>query len=203
MLDKQMRYAKESVLNPLARWVGNHISPTEITLLGGLVGITAAGFAWQGWYLAGLVLWIANRILDGLDGTVARLNNKQTDLGGYIDIIVDNIVYAVVPIGLALSVDTSITYLALIFMLGIFYVNSASWMFLSSIMEKRAQGANKSGEMTSVTMVDGLIEGTETIIFYSLFFLLPQFMGLLFIIMGSLVIVTIVQRLHWAYHNLD
>ena len=92
---------------------------------------------------------------------------------------------------------------ALLFLLLTFYVNSASWMILSSILEKRNRGAIESGEMTTVTMVDGLMEGTETIAFFALFFILPQFLAALFIIMGILVIVTILQRLYWAYHTFE
>lgn len=203
MLDKQMRHVKEGVSQPIARWIGTRISPTEITLIGGVIGIVATVFAWQGWYIAGAGLWLLNRLFDGLDGTVARMFNRQTDFGGYLDIIVDNVIYALVPIGLSLSINSPVVYIALIFMLASFYVNSASWMFLSSILEKRAQGAKKSGEMTSVTMPHGLIEGTETIVFYTLFFLLPQFLGALFIIMGALVLITVIQRLNWAFYHLD
>ncbi|MEO1290106.1 MAG: CDP-alcohol phosphatidyltransferase family protein [Chloroflexota bacterium] len=203
MLDKQLRSVKESVLRPAATWLGTQFTPTEITLAGGAIGIAAAGFAWQGWYMAGLGLWLVNRILDGLDGTVARMFNKQSDLGGYIDILVDNLIYAIVPIGLALSIGTPIVYVALIFMLAAFYINSASWMILSSILEKRAQGAKSSGEMTTVTMPHGLIEGTETIAFYVLFFLLPQLMPALFVVMGLLVLITVGQRLQWAWQHLD
>ena len=203
MLDKQMRHVKERVMHPMAEWVGTNISPTEVTLVGGVVGVIAAVCAWQCWYFAGLMLWIANRILDGLDGTLARMFDKQSDFGGYLDIIVDNVMYAIIPMGLALSTGETIVYIALLFLLLTFYVNSASWMILSSILEKRNHGAIASGEMTTVTMVDGLIEGTETIAFFVLFFLLPQFLAALFIIMGILVIVTILQRLHWAYHTLN
>ncbi|GAB5494489.1 MAG: CDP-alcohol phosphatidyltransferase family protein [Phototrophicaceae bacterium] len=203
MLDKQMRDVKERVLNPMAQWVGDNISPTEITIAGAIIGVVAAVFAWQCWYFAGLILFLINRVFDGLDGTVARMFNKQSDFGGYLDIIVDNLIYALIPMGLALSTGQPIVYIALLFLLLTFYVNSASWMILSSILEKRNRGAKDSGEMTTVTMVDGLMEGTETIAFFALFFLLPQFMAALFIIMGILVIVTILQRLYWSYHTLD
>lgn len=203
MLDKQLRDVKERVLNPMAQWVGENISPTEITITGAVIGIVSAIFAWQGWYLAGLILFLINRVFDGLDGTVARMFNKQSDFGGYLDIIVDNLIYALIPMGLALSTGEPIVYVALLFLLLTFYVNSASWMILSSILEKHNRGAKESGEMTTITMVDGLMEGTETIAFFALFFLLPQFMAALFIIMGILVIVTILQRLYWSYHTLD
>src|SRR5690606_4677499 len=116
MLDKRLRYVKETLLNPLANQLGEATSPTHITMMSGGIGIGAALLAWQGYYLAGLSLWLLNRFLDGLDGTVARKFDKQSDLGGYIDILVDYLIYAIVPIGLAISIGTVSLYLALIFM---------------------------------------------------------------------------------------
>jgi len=203
MLDKQMRRIKENVLTPIARHVGEHISPAGITITGAVIGLASAGVAWQGWYAAGLGLWLANRVLDGLDGTVARLYNKQSDIGAYLDIMVDFVIYAAIPVGLALSIGTASAYIALSLLLASFYVNSASWMYLSSLLEKRKQGATTSGEMTGVTMPAGLIEGTETIIFYTLFFLFPQSLTALFLIMTIPVIITIAQRILWALNNLD
>ena len=46
------------------------------------------------WYLAGLVLMLLSRIGDGLDGAVARIAGK-TDLGGYLDIVLDFLFYGV------------------------------------------------------------------------------------------------------------
>ena len=44
----------------------------------------------------------------------------------------------------------------------------------------------------------GLIEGTETIIFYCLFLILPQSFPWLGGVMAALVLITVVQRLWWA-----
>ena len=52
---------------------------------------------------------------------------------------------------------------------GSFFVNAASLFLLSSILEKKALGAQSKKEMTTVNMPSALIEGTETIIFFSLF----------------------------------
>lgn len=203
MLDKRLRQVKEQMLAPVARWCGEDVTPIQITLMSGIVGILSAVAGWQGLYVIGLGLWLLNRVLDGLDGTVARLFNQQSDIGAYIDILVDDTVYALVPFGIAVSIGTLSVYLALIFMLATFYVNTVSWAYLSALLEKRNRGAIASGEMTTVTMPDGLIEGTETIIFFALFFLLPHSLIHLFVIMGVLVIVTIIQRLIWALRYLD
>jgi phosphatidylglycerophosphate synthase len=156
-------------------------------------------------YLAGLALWILNRVFDGLDGTVARLQGSQSDFGGYLDIIIDFVIYAAVPIGLALAAAdggaTDPVMLMLIILLAVYYVNGASWMYLAAILEKRRYGEN--GRLTSVTMPAGIIGGTETIIFYCAFIIFPGYLVWLFGLMSLLTGISIVQRLIWAARELD
>ena len=92
--------------------------------------------------------------------------------------------------------------MALALLLSSFYVNAASWMYLSAVLEKRSVGAAARGETTSVTMPSGLIEGTETILFYALFLLFPGSLPLLFGAMSLLVWLTVGQRLIWALRHL-
>jgi phosphatidylglycerophosphate synthase len=149
-----------------------------------------------------LVLWALNRVLDGLDGTLARLTGQQSDLGAYLDIVLDHLIYAAVPLGLALAAGTPAAFLALSLLLSSFYINGASWMYLAALLEKRQAGAAAQGELTTVTMPSGLIEGAETVVFYTLFLLLPGAIVPLFVIMAVLVFVTAGQRVAWAIRAL-
>ena len=89
-------------------------------------------------------------------------------------------------------------------MQGTFFVNSASLFMLSSIIESGNSKRKDSGkELTTVTMPSALIEGAETIVFFSLFILMPEYLDLLFGVFSLGVVVNICQRLHWAYNNLD
>lgn len=202
MIDKVLRLPKEQVLAPIALRVLHSVHPTAITLVAAGVGLGAAVAAWQQAYIVGLALWLLNRTLDGLDGTVARINGKQSDLGGYLDILLDFVVYAALPLGLALSIGSSAAYISLAVLLAAFYINSGSWMYLAMLLEKRNRGAAAGGELTSVTMPGGLIEGTETIVFFALFLLFPQWIAPLFVLMTLLVLFTAGQRLLWATRNL-
>ncbi|GAB4212138.1 MAG: CDP-alcohol phosphatidyltransferase family protein [Roseiflexaceae bacterium] len=198
MVDKVLRYPKEQILTPLARGPLRALHPTAVTLLACAVGLATALAAWQQLYIPALVLWLLNRTLDGLDGTLARVHGRQSDLGGYLDILLDVLVYAAVPFGLALGVGTPAAFLSLALLLGSFYINGASWMYLAALLEKRNQGAKAGGELTTVTMPGGLIEGTETVVFYALFLLFPSALVPLFGLMALLVGVTTLQRLVWA-----
>lgn len=75
-------------------------------------------------------------------------------------------------------------------------------MWLAAVLEQRNLGARTTGESTSVTMPGGLIAGTETMLFYTLFFLFPKHLAALFATMAALVIVTAAQRVVWAARHL-
>jgi phosphatidylglycerophosphate synthase len=202
VIDRVLRYPKERLLQPLAAGPLRAVSPTHVTLFACVVGLATGVAAWQGWPGLAVGLWLLNRTLDGLDGTLARMHNRQSDLGSYLDMLLDVLVYAVVPLGLALHANTAEAYLALALLLGSFYINGASWMYLSALLEKRKVGAAAQGEFTSITMPGGLIEGAETVIFYTLFLLLPGLLVPLFLLMAALVLFTAGQRLWWAVRNL-
>lgn len=201
MVDKYLRSPKEHCLAWLARRL-EHILPLHITLTAFAVGLLAVWFTALGHYGEALALWLVNRMLDGLDGDVARYWKKQSDLGGYLDIICDFIIYALLPLAMALSRGSSLDYLSVGLLLGTFYLNSASWMYLAAVLEKRGRGAHYNAETTSVTMPAGLIEGAETILFYCAFLVFPAAFAWLCLAMAGLVIITIAQRVHWAARHL-
>ena len=200
MFDDRMRMVKDSVFNPMAEVV-QMVPPWLFSVLGLIAGVGAALAAWQQAYLLAVLLWWLNRILDGFDGAVARITDSQSDFGGYLDIIIDFVVYAAVPVGLALGrMETAVTY-ALLFLLCTFYVNGASWMYLAAILEKRTH--QQAARLTSIVMPAGLVGGTETIIFYSIFIIFPSVLVWSFSLMAVLVAITVVQRLIWAIRHLN
>jgi phosphatidylglycerophosphate synthase len=291
MLDQELRLLKERLLQPLVGRIARlGLTPNQLTLISFALGILAGHFCLEGRLNAALVLWWLNRVVDGVDGAVARHLHRQTDFGGYLDIICDFIVYTTIPIDLAFfqvtsacSIATSnqgrpnsplplsalrpkssllflFVFIILIYSLlfyrlwvqgggrdvvgssvlaagqfvvpprtthalspslvawrdltrdvpsswpgqGTYFINAASLFMLGGILEKRNLGAQTrgtitgrhpglrlvgcamwlahnslgvacrvwprtTGEKTTLTMPVGLIEGTETIIFYSLF----------------------------------
>ncbi len=201
MFDSFIREAKERIQEPIANQLA-YIHPTMITVLAFAVGIVGAILIIEQHYFAGMIFWLLNRILDGFDGTVARVHQKQSDLGGYIDILLDFAIYAIIPVALVIAAPSQSKYLALAFLLSTFYINSASWMYLSGILEKR-QHTQARDKFTSVNMPSGLVCGTETVIFYCLFIVAPQMLTLWYVCMGILVLFTVAQRLVWAVQNLD
>jgi phosphatidylglycerophosphate synthase len=199
MFDEKMRLVKDTAFNPLAQLLQS-VPPWLFTAAGLVAGVATAVALWQQQYGLGLFLWFINRVFDGLDGAVARQRDRQSDFGGYLDIVVDFVVYAAIPVGLAAGVANTAVTLSLIFLLSTYYVNAASWMYLAAILEKRR--AVHKQRLTTITMPAGLVGGTETIVFYTAFILFPAYLVWLFGLMGLLIIVTILQRLVWAARHI-
>jgi phosphatidylglycerophosphate synthase len=76
------------------------IGADALTIGGCLLGLAAALAVAAGQFYIALALLIANRIADGLDGAIARAT-RPTDRGAFLDIALDFLVYAAVPLGFA------------------------------------------------------------------------------------------------------
>ncbi|MFP4210847.1 MAG: CDP-alcohol phosphatidyltransferase family protein [Alkalispirochaeta sp.] len=210
MIDRFTRTIKDRLLLPLVDAIPQRVTPDMITVVSIVPGVAAALFGSLGLWGWGLGAFVLNRILDGLDGLLARRRVSQSDFGGYLDIMIDFLVYAVVPVGVEIgagSIDgipewsRFATAMPLAILLGSFYINAASWMYLSAVLEKRRTADREPGA-TSVTMPPGLVEGTETIGFYILFFLLPRWSRILFLVMAAGTLIGAAQRLVWARRTL-
>lgn len=203
MFDDWLRHLKDRLLTPLAILLGPRISPNAVTIAAALVGLFCAYLASRGAMIPAFVAWVVNRLLDAIDGLQARVHGRQSDFGGYLDIMLDHVIYAAIPIGLLLANPTPTFGIVTALLLGVYFINGASWMYLAAILERIGKGARASGELTTITMPPALVAGAETIVFFSLFFLLPQYQLQLFSVMVLLVAANIVQRLFWAHKTLQ
>ena len=201
MQDAFLRQQKDRVMTPIAKSAFVSISPNAISVIAMLIGLGSVAAILTQSYWIGLVLWAMNRIMDGLDGLVARTHQKQSDFGGYLDLFLDFIIYLSVPMAFMVVNPKTTTLWAGIFLMNSFVLNSISWTTLSALLEKRQR--QTINRLTSMEMPTGLIEGAETIVFYTLFYLFPEYVAYLFTLMAILVIFTATQRLWWAYRYLN
>ncbi len=200
MIDRFMRGVKNALLRGSATLLSRHVSALSITVAAFAVGVAAVIAAAAGAMVTACVLWLANRILDGIDGEVARIREESSDLGGYVDMLGDAIVYAALPATIALHRGDPAFTMSTLVMVAAFYGNLASWMYLSAILEKRQQ--TDPARTTSIDMPSGLMEGTETIVLYTALLLIPSW-GVAIALIGALGgAVGIVQRLVWAVRTL-
>ena len=201
MRDATLRQKKDDLMVPMARRLFGSVHPNVISFVAMAVGLMTILAIINQLYVVGLILWLLNRVLDGLDGVIARVHDKQSDFGGYLDLLLDFVIYLAIPIAFLWVEPTQTNLWAGIALLAAYVINLLSWTTLSALLEKRKHQSAK--RLTSMEMPSGLIEGTETILFYCLFFIVPSYLAVLYAVMAALVFFTAGQRVWWAYRNLS
>jgi phosphatidylglycerophosphate synthase len=141
--------------------------------------------------LAGLALIILNRIMDGLDGALARRNGPSV-WGGYLDSLCDFLFYVAVPVGFAYAAPANIWPALLL--VASFTLTAVSFLALAAIMAGRDMGHGEK----AFTYFSGLMEGGETIAFFILMCLFPAQFPILAMVFTALCLVTVGQRLWLA-----
>jgi phosphatidylglycerophosphate synthase len=206
MIDSVLRPRKDAALAPIVRCVPRWLGPGWLTAVGLLSTLGAAALAAAG-TRAAVVLWLLGRLLDGIDGALARQRGTASDLGGFLDIVADTIGYAAVPIGLAAADGSSGAWAACAVLLAGFYVNAVAWTYLAAVREKRGVSTREplpagTASEPSIAIPSGLVEGGETIVLYAAMLVWPSVATELFVVMTALVGITVVQRVAWARHAL-
>ena len=196
MLDGVMRQMIDPVLGRWGRRLASQgWNADAMTLIGLGLGLAAAGLiavGAPGW-LALLPL-LAGRIADGLDGAIARAG-VASDFGGYLDIVADFTFYGAVPFAFALR-DPLVAVPAAFLLLS-FYVNGASFLGYAVQAAKRGMETSGRGEK-SLYFTAGLLEGTETILFFAVICWQPLWFGPLAWVFGTLCFVTVGARVMLA-----
>jgi len=191
MLDARAR----TLLTPTLDRVGAHIADAGVPALvltasGWLAGIAACVAVVSHAWTAALLLWLLNRLLDGLDGPVAR-RRGATDLGGFLDIVADFSVYGAFVFAVAIAEPQA--RLACVALLTAYYVSGTAFLALSSMSARRGLVGDDG---RSLRFVGGLAEGAETIVVYVVICLIPGQAALIAWIFTVAVAVTAVQRVY-------
>lgn len=191
MLDARLRPLIDPPLNAAGRVLaGLGVTANGLTFTGlalGLAGAASIALGHIGW---GLALIIANRLLDGLDGAVARVRGPS-DLGGYFDIVADFAFYVSVPLGFGvLSAANTLPALVLV---ASFVLTGVSFLAFAVIAGKRGATTEAHGKK-SFFYSTGLAEGTETIAVFIAMCLWPSWFGPIAYAYAALCVLTVFQR---------
>ena len=198
MLDAAMRRLIDPPLNAAGRAIARRgISANAVTVVGFVIGLGAVPALAAGNHLAALALIIGNRLADGLDGAVARATGPS-DVGGYLDIVLDFIFYSAVVFGVALGRPDQAVYAA--FLIFSFIGTGASFLAYAIIAAKRGLTTQSQGRK-SIFYLGGLTEGTETILAFVLICLLPDYFPWIAIIFGVMCWITTAGRIAMAVRD--
>ncbi len=201
MLDRRAQTILKPALLTLGRWlVRAGVGANTLTVAGCALGLAAAlAIALQA-YLWGLGLLLASRLLDGLDGTVARLT-QPSDAGGFLDITLDFVFYAAIPLGFALA-DPAAHALPAAVLLASFIGTGSSFLAFAALAEKRGlRDTALPGK--SFYFLGGLTEATETIAVFAAMCLWPQHFAWLAYGFAALCALTTALRIGWGFARLS
>tara|TARA_R110001592_G_scaffold146148_1_gene370121 strand:- start:162 stop:764 length:603 start_codon:yes stop_codon:yes gene_type:complete len=191
MLDSRLRPLIDPPLNAIGKGLARAgITANQVTIAGAVIGIGAGVAIGYHYYLLGLVLVLLSRVLDGLDGAVARVT-KQSDFGGYLDIVSDFAFYVAVPLGFGFAASANLAFAMIL--IASFTLTGISFLAYAVMAAKAGRETDAHGKK-SFFYNTGLAEGTETITAFVLMCLLPQYFAAIAVIYSAMCVITVIQR---------
>ncbi|MGD8119631.1 CDP-alcohol phosphatidyltransferase family protein [Vibrio sp. TRT 2004] len=175
------------------------ITANQTTIFGFALGCVAFPALIFEQYTLALLLIITNRICDGLDGALARIQGI-TDAGGFLDISLDFLFYSLIPFGFVLAnpEQNAVAGAFLIFS----FIGTGSSFLAFAVMAGKRGIENPVYQHKSLYYMSGLTEGTETIACFILFCLLPNHFALIAYLFGAACWFTTLTRIYSGFMTL-
>lgn len=216
MFDIALRPLKDGLFDPCCKYIPAFVTPLHVTRLAfifGLLSCYSISVTYDNSRLS-LVFWALNRSLDCLDGALARHRGTASDLGGFLDLLGDFIIYSLLPIAIAkgfpFQEGGNAGWIAVAVLEATFHVNNFILFYVAAIAEKLAKveikgdtSKSRTKELTSVMMRPALMEGMESGLLFTAMLVYPSQIQLLSWTMAALVLVGILQRTLWVVKALE
>jgi phosphatidylglycerophosphate synthase len=207
MLDRYATALIQPAVDGLARAIARTgIKADHITLLAFALGLVAAISIAAHAYLLGAAFILLSRLCDALDGAVAR-QTQVTDAGGYLDITLDMLFYASIPLAFAIA-NPQVNALPAAALLAAFIGTGSSFLAFAALAAKR--GITQKGvqgeanlPLKSLYFLGGLTEATETLGFFIAMCLWPAYFVQLSLLFVALCCVTIATRIVGGWRRLQ
>jgi phosphatidylglycerophosphate synthase len=192
MLDRAAIALARPSLERVARMLQRlGFSADAVTWLGFAWGIAAALSIARGDTMIGLVALLLSRLCDGLDGALARLTHP-TDRGAYLDIVLDFVFYASIPLAFAIA-DPAERALPVATLLAAFIGTGSSFLAYAVLAERRGL-RSEDYPRKGIFYLGGLTEATETLICFVLMCVWPQWFALWAYVFAAMCAVTLATR---------
>lgn len=185
MLDTHCRKIVQPLIEKMARLlIKNSYTPIQITIFAFILGIVSSLFIYFDFRIVGVFILWCSGFFDAVDGTMARLLQKKTQLGTLMDITFDRIVEG--GIILVFGAKNS-QYNFLLLILSISIILSMT-IFLTSgaIIDKKSE--------KSFYYQAGIAERTEGFIMLSLMVIFQKYSTVIIILFILMVLITALQR---------
>jgi phosphatidylglycerophosphate synthase len=197
MLDRFATALLRPPVNAAARALARAgVGANGITLAGFVIGLGAALAIALGAYPISAALILLSRLCDALDGAVAR-QTKATDAGGFLDIALDFLFYASIPLAFAIASPADRALPAAV-LLAAFMGTSSSFLAFASLAAKRGM-TNAAFPDKSIYFLGGLTEATETLAVFLAMCLWPEHFAPLAYGFAMLCAITTASRIWWGW----
>lgn len=171
MLDRALNDRLQRPLQALARWLaGQGVRADHLTWAGFAVGLLAVPLIASGHPRWALLAMALNRLADGLDGTLARLT-APTDRGAFLDITLDFLFYASIPLAFALANPAANGLAAAVLLFA--FMGTASSFLAFAVLAARRGLTSTAYPRKGFYYLGGLTEATETLAVFTLMCLVP------------------------------
>ena len=192
MIDTKLNKLLKPTLNEIAKLLIKFgFKANFVTFAGFFFGLCCFYFIINSLFLLAFIFLFLNRLFDGLDGAIARLNG-ETDIGAFYDIILDFIFYSLFPIAF-IFLDLNYSY-SICFLLLSFVATQTTFLASAWIIEKNKISIS-DGHKKSFFYSGGITEGFETIICFTLMLLFHEFIDYIAYIFGVLCWITFFCRI--------
>lgn len=190
-------------IRPPVNWIARRlhavgVGADTLSFTGFAVGIAAALLIAGQFFIGALCAILLSRLIDALDGAVARLTTP-TDRGGFLDITLDFLFYASIPLAFAFA-DPTRNALAAAALLAAFIGTGSSFLAFATFAAKRDMTSTDYPDK-SFFFLGGLTEAGETLAFFSAMCLWPHQFALLAWVFCGLCGLTLVTRIYWGWRT--
>ena len=202
MLDALITPVIKPVLRPVIYTLDKAGATADrLTVIGFVIGLLAVPLIITEHFSAALVCIVLNRVIDGLDGELARYQQRSSSAGGYLDIALDFLFYASIPLAFGLANPALWAVPSMVLLVS--FIGTGSSFLAFAIAAEKFQISRPQFENKSFYYMQGLTEGTETIAFFIAFCLWPQWFAELAYIFAGACSITIVTRIAGGYKTLQ
>lgn len=201
MFDKALQRVIKGPLERAATlFVRAGVGADALSFTGFGLGLAAAASIAFGHFLTGLALLLLSRLMDGLDGAVARATTP-TDRGSFLDITLDFLFYASIPLAFALH-DPASNALSAAVLLTTFIGTGSSFLAFAIVAAQRNMSSLEFPDK-GFYFLGGLTEATETLVAFAAMCLWPAWFPQIAYGFAALCAITTLLRIRWGYRRFD
>ncbi len=200
MFDKTLLKLSKPAVGRMAEYaIGYRVSADRMTLVALGLGTFGSLLIAMGFTYLALVPLLLGRVADGVDGAIARASGHQSDRGAFIDIALDFVFYASVPLGFAIYDSVNFALPAAV-LLACFVTTGTSFLAYASVAAKRGE-TSADYPSKGIYYLGGITEGGETILFFVLCCLWPDWFATLAYIYAVLCAITTFTRIRVGWER--